>query len=71
MSSGSSNAAPTAELFILEPRKSQNTAIILRSLAISQKEIIEALLDGQGLSIDILEKLAKLSSSQDDVSKVL
>ncbi|KAH9719997.1 protein eds1-related [Citrus sinensis] len=66
MSSGSSNAAPTAELFILEPRKCQNTAIVLRSLAISQKEIIEALLDGQGLSIDILEKLAKLSSSQDD-----
>ncbi|KDO69817.1 hypothetical protein CISIN_1g0370511mg, partial [Citrus sinensis] len=71
MSSGSSNAAPTAELFILEPRKCQNTAIVLRSLAISQKEIIEALLDGQGLSIDILEKLAKLSSSQDDANTFL
>lgn len=71
MSSGSSNAAPTAQLFILEPRKSQNTAIVLRSLAISRKEIIAALLDGQGLSIDILEKLAKMSPSQEEVNKIL
>ncbi|KAK9217202.1 hypothetical protein WN943_005827 [Citrus x changshan-huyou] len=71
MSSGSSNAAPTTQLFILEPCKSQNTAIVLRSLVISRKEIIEALLDGQGLSIDILEKLAKISPSQDEVSKIL
>ncbi|KAK9213782.1 hypothetical protein WN944_005767 [Citrus x changshan-huyou] len=51
MSSGSSNAAPTKQLFILEPCKSQNTAI--------------------GLSIDILKELAKISPSQDEVSKIL
>lgn len=71
MSSDSSNSAPTAQIFILESRKSQNTAIVLRSLAISCKEIIEAVLDGQGLSSDTLEKLAKISPSQEEAAKIL
>ncbi|KAJ0104743.1 hypothetical protein Patl1_17950 [Pistacia atlantica] len=71
ISSSSSNPAMTAQIFILEPRKSQNTAIVLRSLAISRKEIIEALLEGQGLTSDILEKLTKISPSQEESAKIL
>ncbi|KAJ8748059.1 hypothetical protein K2173_012644 [Erythroxylum novogranatense] len=47
-----SNPAPTAKLFILEPRRSQNTAIVIKSLAISRKEILDALVDGYGLTTE-------------------
>ncbi|KAI9174070.1 hypothetical protein LWI28_011459 [Acer negundo] len=60
-----------AQVFILESRKSQNTAIVLKSLVVSRKEIIEALLEGQGLSSDTLEKLAKISPSQEEATKIL
>ncbi|TXG50346.1 hypothetical protein EZV62_022870 [Acer yangbiense] len=71
MSSSTSNSASTAQVFILESRKSQNTAIVLKSLVVSRKEIIEALLEGQGLSSDTLEKLAKISPSQEEATKIL
>ncbi|CAL5362099.1 unnamed protein product [Camellia sinensis] len=70
-SSTSSSSVPPAQIFILEPRKSQNTAIVLRSLAVSRKEILDALLEGRGLNSDILEKLAKISPTQEEISKVL
>lgn len=70
MSIGSSPATPP-QIFILDPRKSQNTAIVLRSLAISRKEITEALLEGQGLTSDTLEKLTKISPSQEEAAKIL
>ncbi|KAM2978380.1 hypothetical protein FF2_015201 [Malus domestica] len=65
------NSAPTSQVFILDPRKSQNTAIVLRSLAISQKEIVTALLDGQGLGADTLEKLTKISPTKEEGAKIL
>ncbi|KAL5813967.1 hypothetical protein ACOSQ4_024608 [Xanthoceras sorbifolium] len=71
MSSSSSNSGSTAQVFILEPRKSQNTAIVLKSLIVSRKEIIEALLEGQGLGSDTLEKLAKISPNQEEATKIL
>ncbi|CAB4280865.1 unnamed protein product [Prunus armeniaca] len=69
--SNKSNSAPTSQVFILEPRKSQNTTIVLRSLAISRKEIVNALLDGQGLGADTLEKLTKISPTQEEEAKIL
>ncbi|KAL1818381.1 hypothetical protein ACET3Z_013250 [Daucus carota] len=70
-SSGSSISTPPAQIFILDPRKSQNTAIVLKSLAISSKEIIDALLEGCGLSADTLEKLTKISPTPEDQAKIL
>ncbi|CAK9138676.1 unnamed protein product [Ilex paraguariensis] len=70
-SSGSSNSAQPGQIFILDPRKSQNTAIVLKSLAISRKEILDALLDGQGLNADTLEKLAKIGPTQEEATKIL
>ncbi|XWS51036.1 hypothetical protein CRYUN_Cryun12cG0141800 [Craigia yunnanensis] len=69
-SDGSSNS-PAAQVFILEPRKSQNTAIVLKSLAISRKEIIDALREGRGLSAETLEKLTKIAPTQEEESKIL
>ncbi|KAL2453160.1 Formin-like protein 8 [Abeliophyllum distichum] len=70
-SSGSTKPAQPAQIFILEPWKSQNKAIILKSLAISRKEIIEALVEGRGLNADTLEKLTKICPSEDEIAKIL
>lgn len=70
-SSGSSISTPPAQIFILDPRKSQNTAIVLKSLAISSKEILDALLEGCGLNTDTLEKLTKISPTVEDQAKIL
>lgn len=70
--SSKSNSAPQAQIFILEPRKSQNIAIVLRSLAVvSRKEILDALIEGQGLGADTLEKLTKMAPTQEEEAKIL
>jgi hypothetical protein len=66
-----SNSAPPAQIFILEPRKSQNIAIVLRSLSASRKEILDALFEGHGLGADTLEKLTKMSPTQEEEAKIL
>lgn len=66
----SNSNAPTP-IFILEPRKSQNTAIVLRSLAISRKGILDALLEGQGLSVETLERLTKIAPTQEEEAKII
>ncbi|XAR65422.1 hypothetical protein NMG60_11009548 [Bertholletia excelsa] len=70
-SSANSNSNVLPRIFILEPRKSQNIAIVLRSLAISHTEIVDALLEGNALNPDILEKLTKISPTQEEASKIL
>lgn len=65
------NSASSRQIFILDPRKSQNTAIVLRSLSVSRKEILDSLLEGRGLSSDTLEKLTRISPTQEESSKIL
>ncbi|CAM8984244.1 unnamed protein product [Rhodiola kirilowii] len=60
-----------AQNFILDPRKSQNIAIVLKSLSVSRKEILDALLNGEGLSGDQLEKLSTLSPTQEETTRIL
>ncbi|KAK8513142.1 hypothetical protein V6N13_032392 [Hibiscus sabdariffa] len=69
--SGSSGNTPTAQIFILEPRKSQNSAIVLKSLGISRTGIIGALSEGQGLSAEVLEKLTKIAPTPEEEAKIL
>ncbi|KAJ1421785.1 Formin, FH2 domain [Sesbania bispinosa] len=66
-----SNSNTPTQIFILEPRKSQNTAIVLRSLAVSRKGILDSLLDGQGLSVETLERLTKIAPSQEEEAKII
>ncbi|XP_078437526.1 formin-like protein 4 [Wolffia australiana] len=58
------------QIFLLDPRKSQNTAIVLRSLAATRAEITAALLQGRGLSADTLEKLVRLAPGPDEQAAV-
>ncbi|EPS60731.1 hypothetical protein M569_14071, partial [Genlisea aurea] len=72
---GGSSSTPRDEkpsqIFILDPRKSQNTAIVLKSLDVSRKEIIDALIDGQGLTSDTIEKLAKVAPTPAEASQIV
>lgn len=74
-SKGKESTSPSKDAstnaFILDPRKSQNTAIVLKSLAVSRKEIIDALVDGQGLNADTIEKLSRIAPTEEEQSNIL
>lgn len=70
-SSGTSKLARPTQMFILDPKKSQNTAIVLRSLSVTCKEIHDALIEGQGLSVDTLEKLTRIRPTEEETLKIL
>lgn len=58
-------------IFILDTRKSQNTAIVIKSLGITSEDIISVLLEGRGLSTDTLEKLVKIAPTNEEMSGIL
>lgn len=60
-----------SQIFILEPKKSQNIAIIVKSLSIPRNEILDALNEGQGLETEILEKLTRIALTQEEISQIL
>lgn len=64
-------SARSTNAFLLDPRKSQNTAIVLKSMAVSRREIIDALVDGQGLNTDTIEKLARIAPTEEEQSLIL
>lgn len=69
-STSPSNDAST-KTFLLDSRKSQNIAIILKSIAVSRDEIIDALMDGKGLNAETLEKLSRVSPTEEEKSLIL
>ncbi|KAI3997633.1 hypothetical protein MKX01_011050 [Papaver californicum] len=66
MAVGNLNPNSPTQIFLLDPRKSQNIAIVLRSLAISRTEILDALQEGRGLDSDTLEKVAKFAPTEEE-----
>ncbi|KAJ0692975.1 putative formin, FH2 domain-containing protein [Helianthus annuus] len=64
-------SGPPSKIFILDMRKSQNIAIILRSLVVSRQEITDCLLEGKGLDIDTLEKLTKIRPTNEEQQLIL
>ncbi|XP_030449412.1 formin-like protein 8 [Syzygium oleosum] len=68
---GKTNSNPSSKIFILDPRKSQNIAIVLKTLGVSRNEILYAVTEDQGLSIDVLEKLNKVAPTAEEQSQIL
>ncbi|KAJ4961066.1 hypothetical protein NE237_020976 [Protea cynaroides] len=68
---GNSNSESPARIVILDHRKSQNTGIVLRSLAVSREEILDALLEGRDLNADTLEKLTKIAPTKEEETQIL
>ncbi|KAL4330935.1 hypothetical protein S245_045806 [Arachis hypogaea] len=64
-------AAGSTRIFLLDSRKSQNIAIVVKSLAISRDEIIDAMIDGRGLNADSLEKLVRIAPTQEEQSLII
>lgn len=75
-SSGSTSTAksvsnPSSKIFILDSHKSQNIAIVLKTLGVSRDEILYAVTEDQGLSVDVLEKLNKVAPTKEEQSQIL
>lgn len=64
-----SNTAP--KIFILDSRRSQNIAIVIRSLAISRVELIDGLQEGKGLSVETLEKLTRIAPTTEENANIV
>ncbi|KAI3903291.1 hypothetical protein MKW98_031945 [Papaver atlanticum] len=58
---------------VLDPKKSQNIAILLRALNVTQDEVSEALLDGnpEGLGTELLETLVKMAPTKEEELKLI
>ncbi|KAM1400381.1 hypothetical protein TB2_026994 [Malus domestica] len=57
---------------VLDPKKSQNIAILLRALNVARDEVTEALLDGnpEGLGVELLETLVKMAPTKEEEIKL-
>ncbi|XP_010551459.1 PREDICTED: formin-like protein 4 [Tarenaya hassleriana] len=60
-----------SQIFILDPRKSQNTAIVIKSLGITREELVDAFTDGHDFAADTLERLARIAPTKEEQSAVL
>ncbi|XP_051127062.1 formin-like protein 6 [Andrographis paniculata] len=68
------SSLPTAEQEnrVLDQKKSQNIAILLRALNVTKEEVSEALLDGntEGLGPELLETLVKMAPNREEEMKL-
>ncbi|KAL9241611.1 hypothetical protein vseg_015703 [Gypsophila vaccaria] len=57
---------------VLDPKKSQNIAILLRALNVTKDEVAEALLDGnpEGLGAELFETLVKMAPTKEEEIKL-
>ncbi|CAA7014381.1 unnamed protein product [Microthlaspi erraticum] len=60
-----------AQIFILDPRKSQNTAIVLKSLGMTREELVESLMEGHDFVPEALERLARIAPTKEEQSAIL
>ncbi|CAN0925720.1 Formin-like protein 8 [Linum grandiflorum] len=63
--------SPRSQIVILDPRKSQNIAIVLKSISISRKELLESLTDGRGMDAELLEKLMRIAPTKEEETQIL
>ncbi|VFQ66745.1 unnamed protein product [Cuscuta campestris] len=68
---GERKTGPIPQIFILETQKSQDIAIVLKSLRITRREIIDALNEGEGLNAETLEKLCRVAPTREEESEIL
>lgn len=68
---GAAAAPSSAKTFIFDSRKSQNIAIVLKSLAVSRQEILDALHEGQGLNLDTIERLTRIAPTEEEQNNIL
>ncbi|XP_031479436.1 formin-like protein 1 [Nymphaea colorata] len=64
--------SPVQENRVLDPKKSQNIAILLRALNVTKEEVCEALVEGNtdGLGAELLETLQKMAPTKEEEVKL-
>ncbi|XP_077227228.1 formin-like protein 1 [Tasmannia lanceolata] len=64
--------SPNQENRVLDPKKSQNIAILLRALNVTKEEVCEALLEGNidSLGTELLETLLKMAPTKEEELKL-
>ncbi|EOA39717.1 hypothetical protein CARUB_v10008361mg [Capsella rubella] len=65
------NSTLPTKIFILDPRKSQNTAIVLKSLGMTRDELVESLMEGHDFHPDTLEKLSRIAPTKEEQLAIL
>ncbi|MCO5549277.1 hypothetical protein L7F22_002745 [Adiantum nelumboides] len=65
------SSVPAPKRGMIDSRKAQNIAIQLRALNISTQDVCDALLEGGGLKLELLEVLAKMSPTQEEQKALL
>ncbi|KAE8716517.1 hypothetical protein F3Y22_tig00110114pilonHSYRG00185 [Hibiscus syriacus] len=65
------STSPPAQIMVLDAGKSQNIAVVLKCLALSRNELLDALNEGQGLEVDTLEKLTRIAPTEEEQSQIL
>ncbi|OMO54983.1 hypothetical protein COLO4_36281 [Corchorus olitorius] len=68
---GNTSPGSSSQIMVLDARKSQNIAIVLKSLALSRRELVEALNEGQGLEAETIEKLMRIAPTEEEQSQIL
>ncbi|KAJ7961732.1 Formin-like protein [Quillaja saponaria] len=65
-------SSPNSENRVLDPKKSQNIAILLRALNVTIEEVCEALLEGNAdtLGTELLESLLKMAPTKEEERKL-
>jgi hypothetical protein len=63
------SSAMAGQYAILDSRKAHNFSIQLRALGLTRREVCEALMEGDGLSIEVLETLVKVAPSDEEKKK--
>ncbi|KAI0494285.1 hypothetical protein KFK09_024417 [Dendrobium nobile] len=65
-------SATVQDIRVLDPKKSQNIAILLRALNVTKEEVCEALLDGNtdALGNELLETLLRMAPSKEEELKL-
>ncbi|KAL9667846.1 hypothetical protein QQ045_002215 [Rhodiola kirilowii] len=64
--------SPNQENRVLDPKKSQNIAILLKALSVTKEEVCEALLEGnaESLGTELLESLLKMTPTKEEERKL-
>lgn len=65
------SSAPVIKRGPIDSKKAQNIAIQLRALNISTQDVCDALLEGEGLKLELLEVLVKMSPTQEEQKALL
>jgi len=63
------SSAMAGQYAILDSRKAHNFSIQLRALGLTRREVCEALMEGDGLSVEVLETLVKVAPSDEEKKK--